>query len=455
MRIRNKILIYFSATVIALSAISLVIVYALFAAHREEEFQQQQNNKIHYTIRLIDEYKQMSEELAHIMDEQDIQDFYDEKLLVYDKEKDLIFSSIDNLAIHQSSTILNSLSPAKQWIETKEGDYDLIGVYAEYNGKTYYAISKAYDEFGYSKKNFLGKVLIGIFIATTIIVLLISFYLSKVISKPITALAEDLNNYDLDKRDDKQLNIVTTTYELSYLVERFNELFKRINESFAFQKHSINHISHELKTPLAIMVSELERSLNKDTLEEVKPILEQQISKAKSLGNTITVLLEISKIESGQAIGMERKRIDELIFDIIADLNMAYSGFNFEINYIPAGIDEEKLVIAVNELLIKHALFNLLMNAVVYADNGKADIKIDCTNADKLSIVISNSGDVLAEDERKHLFTRFFRGANSRNKTGSGLGLVLTKRILKLHSAKISYSSIENNLNIFEVTFPL
>jgi two-component system, OmpR family, sensor histidine kinase ArlS len=83
-KIRNKILIYFSSTVIALSAISLTIIYILFYEYREEEFQQQQNDKIKYTIRLLAEYKEMSEELANIMDELTIHDFYDEKMLVFD-----------------------------------------------------------------------------------------------------------------------------------------------------------------------------------------------------------------------------------------------------------------------------------------------------------------------------------------------------------------------------------
>src|SRR5690625_4883896 len=181
MRIRNKILFYFSTTVILLSAISLTIVFILFAEYREEEFQQQQYSKIKYTVGLIEEFENISAEVSLLLDKQDIHDFYDEKMLIYDHDNKLIFSSIDSLNIEKSSAILSELSIANDWIETKADGYDLIGVYIENNAKGYYAISKAYDFFGYSKKDFLQKVLIGIFIAIVIIVILVSIYLSNFI----------------------------------------------------------------------------------------------------------------------------------------------------------------------------------------------------------------------------------------------------------------------------------
>src|SRR5690606_11624313 len=182
MKIRNKIHIYFSSTVILLLGISLTIIYILFSEYREESFQQQQYEKIKYTIGLIAKFKHMSAELAVLMDEQDIHDFYDEKLVVYDGEKELVFSSIDDLTIEKQAEILSQLSTDKTWIETKENSYDLIGVYLEHKSTPYFAISKAYDASGYSKLYFLKNVLIGIFITISIVVIFISIFLSHKIS---------------------------------------------------------------------------------------------------------------------------------------------------------------------------------------------------------------------------------------------------------------------------------
>lgn len=453
MKIRNKILFYFSSTVIALSAISLALIYILFYAYREEEFQQQQNEKIKYTVGLVNEFKQMSEELADLLEAQDIHDFYDEKLLIYNSKKQLIFASLDSLPIVKVNEILNELSPSKQWIETKEGDYDLIGIYTEHKGQSYYGISKAFDFSGYSKLYFLRNVLIAIFIAITIIVILLSLYLSNIITKPITELAENLNTYDLGKEEMELIETDTSSFELQYLTERFNELLGRTNEAFAFQKNAINHISHELKTPIAILVSELEKIKTYTNKEKRDVVLDKLTTQAKSLGEIINVLLEISKIESGQQIAKEPIRIDELLFDTIAELKSIYPDFDFELNYFPDEFDEERLFIDGNTMLIKQLFQNLLLNCISYGSENKARIKIDCSLSHQLRISIENRGEPVSKEEQKYLFDRSFRGKNSEGKIGFGLGLVLSKKITSVHNAEIFYRNSPDGVNIFEVIF--
>jgi two-component system sensor histidine kinase ArlS len=455
MRIRNKILIYFSTTVTALMAISFTIIYILFSEYREEEFQQQQNEKIHTTIKLIEKFKQESATISYLLDQQDINDFYDEKLLVYDSRKNLIFASLDSLDIVKAENILNKLSPSQKWIETKEENYDLIGIYAETENQDYYAVSKAYDAFGYAKMIFLRNVLVGIFLFITIVVFLISRFLSYKISRPITALAENLNRYDLSKENIDELKIEISSDELKQLTQRFNELLRRTHEAFLFQKHTIHHISHQLKTPISVLVSELERINNFATIEEVKPEIESQIIKAKSLGGIINVLLEISKIESGQQTQKQALRIDELFYDVIEELNALYPNFQFEVSYIPDDISEDRLIINLNPILIRQAIQNLLSNCISYGDSQRAEIKIDCSESNRLIIKIINSGKPISMEEEDFLFNHFFRGKNSQGIMGFGLGLVLTKKIMEINSASITYSNPVDNLNVFELSFSI
>lgn len=455
MKIRNKILIYFSSTVVLLTVFSFTVIYLLFSEYREEEFQQRQKEKMQFTVEALTKYTEMSQDLSRIMDELTIHDFYDEKMLVFDEKKELIFSSIDDLSIDGYNKILNELSPAKRWIETKEEAYDVVGIYLERNQKSYYAVSKAYDASGYSKMYFLQNVLIGIFAGISVIVVLISLALSNKISRPIIALAEKLNKFDMSSENTTEIQTETSSYELKNLTQKFNELLKRTNEAFSFQKHTINHISHELKTPIAVLVSELEMLKNQTDIDTIKQVLDNQINKAKSLGSIINILLEISKVEAGQAIRKQTIRIDELIFDIIEELKIIYPYFNFELNYFPDEIDEHRLNLKVNEALVRQALNNLMTNCVAYSNNSKASIKLNCSSAENLRISLSNSGNPVLKDEEKYLFNHFFRGENSRNKTGFGLGLVLTKRIITLNSGTIIYSNPTANLNVFELKFPL
>lgn len=452
MKIRNKILLYFSSTVLALSATSLVIVFLLFAAHREEEFQQQQYAKIKHTIGLIEEFGKMSAEISQLLDQQYINDFYDEKLLIYDHNKKLIFSSIDSLDIEKATSILHRLSVSHQWIETKEEDYDLIGVYIENNTKAYYGISKAYDFFGYSKKNFLQKVLITIFVLTAITVLVLSFYLSHIITKPLTELTKRVGDYNLDDDSFQPVAIHSNTRELQELSSKFNELLKRTTEAFNFQKNSIQHISHELKTPIAVLVSELERISQLDDTEEIKTKLQGPTQKAKSLGNIINVLLQISKVQAGQDIPKSPVRMDDILFDCVAEANSLYPRFNFEVNFRDQNLEESTLTVRGNESLLKQALLNLVMNAVHYAEDNKAKITLS-SNEGRLQISIVNAGKTLTEEEQTILFSQHFRGKNAMRQQGFGMGLFLSQSILAFHGARISYHAKEEE-NVFTVSFP-
>lgn len=448
MKIRNKILVYFSSTVVIIAAISLTIVYVLFSAFREEAFQHQQHSKIKQTIEFIQEFEKMNERVADAIDQQTISDFYDEKLLIYNQNKQLIFSSLDDLPIQRKNELLSQLSPAKRWIETKDGDYDLIGVYIEKGKDSFYAISKAYDAVGYSKKNFLGRVLLIIFFSITLIIVLISIYLSSIISKPISILAEKISKYNPNEETNESVQLDTTTLELQDLARHYNQLLKRTEEAFSFQRQSIHHISHELKTPLAIMVSELEIVLKEVTNPSVQKKVNEQIMRAKSLGTIINSLLEIAKLEAGQQIALHSIRIDEVIFDVIEQLRINYPHFNFEVNYLFENMDEQTLYKEGNKELIYQVFYNLLSNCVHYSADSKAGIFIDTSPTNQLEIRISNSGELLSEEEQKQLFTHFFRGKNSKSKPGFGIGLELTLQILHYHQATIIYDSSQG-LNDF------
>lgn len=455
MKIKNKIRIYFSTTVIVLTALSSVIIYVLFAEYREEEFQQRQKEKVTYTLGLIVEYKELSENLSAIMDRLTIHDFYDEKMLIYDQNKQLIYQSVDDLRIDEAAKMLNELSPANQWIETKEEKYDVIGMYMESDQKQFYALSKAYDAFGYTKLDFLKNVLIIIFIIITGIVLFISHYLSRKISKPLTDLAETVATLNINDKNFKGLATDTTSYELRYLSEKFNQLLARTNDAFAFQKHAAQHISHELKTPLAVLVSELERAQNISDPVLKDQVIQNQIVRAKSLADIITILLEISKNETEDQLSLSNVRVDELIFTSIEDLSMLHPDFRFEISFEPDDFKEGQLQLQANSILIKQAFLNIMRNCIAYSLKPQAQIIFNGNISGEIKISFINQGNPIKPEEEDNLFDHFYKGSNSQGQTGFGLGLVLTKKIVELHRGTITYSNPSANTIVFAATLPL
>ena len=455
MSIRRKILLYFSATIISLLGITLFFIYTLFYEYREEEFQQKQKQKITSTIKFLTEIKQADASIIQAMDRISINEFYDEKLLIFDHAKELIYSSIDDLQIldKEANAILTMLTIAHPWLETKDDLYDVVGVYVKYNNNTYYGINKAFDESGYSKLDFLGYVLIFTFLGISLVIILIAYYLSRIIAEPIVDITEKITDYNFDTLY-IPIQIKSSENEIVVLAEQFNKLMKRMKEAVSFQKHAIKHISHELKTPIAILVSNFERMENETDLEVLKVQLGRQKEDTKSLSEIINMLLELSKTDTGQSLPKTKIRVDELIFDTIDELAQVYPNFEFSLDYLGPTDDEELLTIVGSARLLKAAFMNLMLNSIHYSSNNEGNIHI-ITGEKRLQIDFINQGPIITSEEQKYIFQHFFRGENSKGKSGFGLGLVFIHKIISQHNGSISYTPDEKRLNTFSVIFPL
>lgn len=453
MNIRKKIVLYFSTGTIVLLAIALIFIYTLFARFREEEFQQRQVEKIRTTLKFLTEIRNIDQDLIESMDRITIHDIYDEKLLIFDKSKNLVYSSIDDTPVAFSAELLQALSAEQPLIEQNDGLYDVTGIYLEKDDMAYYGISKAYDISGYSKLDYLRYVLTFTLIGISLVVILIANYLSRKITHSILEVTRQINDFVVDG-ENNTLVTTETSDEVSILAQRFNELMQRMNEAFAFQKHAVHHISHELKTPIAVLLSDIERMERETDPARLHQMIHIQKENTKSLGEIINSLLEIAKTESGAAVTTTRVRVDEIIFDLIDAFHALYPNFQFAITYEDSVVNDDNLSVHVNDRLFRSALTNLMQNCINYSDDGKAGIIIASTPSG-LRLDFTNRGTVITENEQAFLFRHFFRGANSQGKRGFGLGLVFISKILSLHKGTVSYSAKDGNVNIFTIVLPL
>jgi signal transduction histidine kinase len=284
------------------------------------------------------------------------------------------------------------------------------------------------------------------------IVLAISSYLSSRITNPITEVAQLINEYDFEGRQ-QPVQTKGGGIEIQILTKRFNELMDKMQEAFAYQKHVVHHISHELKTPIAVLVSNFERMEKEPDPEKVRQLIGEQKEDTKKLSEIIHALLEIAKLETKSGLTIAPVRCDELIFDIVDELQLLYPDFTFTIDYLKLVDDEQQLTVWVNERLIRLALTNVLVNAIQYSHGSHASVLLG-EEQGQLLIKIMNQGAVIQERERQFIFQHFFRGENSKGKRGFGLGLVLVNKILELHHGSIAYVSHYGQHNEFNITLP-
>lgn len=451
MKIRSKINLYFSSLSIFIVGISFIIIYSLFSNYRTEEFQQRIKDKTITTVKFLVEIERIDHDLLQTMDEYTINNLYKEKVIIFDSNKKTLYTSVDDTKIKYQESILKNLSLTNKLIETSEDNFDVVGVCFEFGNKSYYGIAKAFDEFGLSKLVYLKSIFTIIFIIFSSVILITSYLLSKQITQPINLMTHELNNINLDSKN-SLLSIPDSKDEIKILATRFNELMNRLNDAFSFQKHAIHHISHELKTPIAILVSNFEKMEQEQDILKLKSLLVHQKEDTKNLSDVINALLEISKVETGNNLETNYFRIDELIFDTVDELKTLHEDFIFEIELDESITNEEYLVINANKKLIRLVIMNLASNCIRYSDAQRATFLLYISN-NLFHIDVINSGPVITTNEKQFLFQHFFRGENSKSKRGFGLGLVLIYRIINLHKGKIIYSSSDNK-NKFTLIFP-
>jgi len=268
-------------------------------------------------------------------------------------------------------------------------------------------------------------------------ILILSFFISLIITKrtmqpvkKMTATARSLSTTNLDtllpvsKHDD----------EIDDMAVTFNDLFRRIKIDFDRERQFTSDVSHELKTPVAVIMGQanLLKRWGKDDPAQLEKSLDTIVKESKSMSAIIENLLQISRIENGRIKPqLERFKLNEL-FDRLKEESLVIKpDLEFEI------ICPEKFyVIADKELL--HQVFTVITsNSLKYC--GAADInpiRITCEakqNADKVIISIKDNGTGFDSRTIEHAFERFYRGdeAHTRSAGGSGLGLSIAKTIIE------------------------
>lgn len=452
MKIRHKILIYFSILAIGLSGGAAILIYTLFSNYRTDEFQQRVRDKVFTTLKFFAEVQQIDSQMLKTIDDNTVNSLHKEEVLIYDQNRKLVYENLDNIKMDYSSSILEQLNMTSRRIEFLDGEFDVVGVFFEFEGKNYYGLARAYDQYGLSKLRYLKYVLIMIFLLSSFIILVSSFLLSRQISQPLNKMASEISHLNFEQSGN-YLSIQSRGYEIELLARRFNELMKRLNDSFAFQKHAIHHISHELKTPIAALVSNIEKMEKELDLEKLSIGLKHQKEDTKRLADIINTLLELSKVESNNRIDTAPVRIDELVFDIVEEYRILEESFAFTAEIDGSIRNEEYLTVNCNRKLIRLALINLAANCVQYSQYRQAIIRLSEKDS-FVNIAFINHGDEVPVDERLSIFQRFYRGKNSKRKSGFGLGLVLTSKIAQLHNGYIRYDNPSPKVNVFSLGIP-
>lgn len=298
----------------------------------------------------------------------------------------------------------------------------------------------------------MNKYIAIITIVTIIIVLIISIYISKYLTKPILNIAHvasklENGNYDVRVKE------IPREEELLTLTAAINHLGASLKNQGMLRAQMTQNIAHELRTPLSTLKSHLEAIID-GVWEPSKERMVSLYEEVVRLSNLINDIELLNKIE------IDNLKINKVRFnlsDLIKSLLINYESIFINKNQHLEKNIEDGISIFADKDKISEVVINLLANANKYTGEG-GNIKVKLYKEGKYAVLsVSDDGIGIPKEDLPFIYERFYRSEKSRNREygGSGLGLSITKAIIKAHNGMINAESILNEGTKFTVKLPL
>ena len=218
----------------------------------------------------------------------------------------------------------------------------------------------------------------------------------------------------------------------------------------------LSNISHELKNPLNVIVSQVEVTLDKErSKEDYQHTLHSVLSDVKELNEVAEKLMQLARINADDStIQFQSLRIDELIWQSKESLRKNHPDYTiyFDVHNLPE--QESQLFIMGNEQLLRTAFVNLMDNGCKFSPGKSVNITLSFTPENKVCVEIIDKGPGIPEQEIPMVFDPFYRSSKTSAVKGSGIGLSLVNSILKLHNIDLGIRSKVGEGTTLKLMFP-
>lgn len=271
-------------------------------------------------------------------------------------------------------------------------------------------------------------------IGTIIVALFLGILLSRSITRPIRELTKATHAM-ADGNLNQNVN-VRSRDEIGELAESFNKMSSDLSRSFNLRKQMTADIAHELRTPLSLIIGHAE-GVHDGVLEPNHENFEIIREEAERLEHLVNDLRTLSLADAGElSVDFQPMNINDLMSDVYTHYISPFNQKRITLNLTSAPVI---LKANLDPSRFTQVLNNILDNALRYTPaNGAVEMETKQVEG-KIQISIQDNGEGVTPEEAAHLFDRFYRAdeARNRNDGGSGLGLAIAKSIVEMHGGKI------------------
>ena len=353
-------------------------------------------------------------------------------LSVYDKDGNLIAGAIPrNFKINEFS--LGAISEYKDENNSKYLYYDSETSSTRLgNGKYVRGVIQV-------SNNITGWFLPIIILLGSPFVILVIMYGGYLIIRsslrPVRDMTETADAIAKSNDLTKRIHIEDGTDEVHKLGKVFNEMLETLENASKRERQFSSDVSHELRTPISVIMAESEYGAKyTDSVEDAKESFDVIERQSKRMTSMINQILELSRLDSRLEITKEELLLSDKIKHTLEDYKILFDNKNIKLSVTI----EEDISIYANEALIMRMIDNLLSNALKYAET---EVTVCLAKRNRIILEVADDGIGISDEEKKRIWNRFYKVDKSRTTTednSSGLGLSITKKIVKLHDGKIA-----------------
>ncbi|MBE5994850.1 MAG: HAMP domain-containing histidine kinase [Paenibacillaceae bacterium] len=271
--------------------------------------------------------------------------------------------------------------------------------------------------------------------------------------KQIQTVSDELERI-LDEDTNEKVMLFTEDKEIKHLLEQINRILEdRQNANASYRRSELNikrmlsNISHDLKTPLTVIIGYLEMLLMQETPE--KSMIKKVSHKANELKQQIDQFFTLAKLEAGDTmLTMSKIDLNEYCREIIVDFYNILTEKEFDVNI---DIPESPVFVYADREALGRILNNLISNAIRYGDAGHY-LGLTLRKEDNFVFVdVVDHGKGIAYTEIPRVFDRLYTLEDSRNREiqGNGLGLTIAKSLAEKINGTLTLRSIPNEETVF------
>ena len=272
--------------------------------------------------------------------------------------------------------------------------------------------------------------------------------------RPLERMARDIDAIGVGKPLTK-LDVPETNDEIEKVGRSFNALMERIVVLIDSQRNSLLDASHELKTPLTVIQTEIEMlQLNPSLTSEEKENLQNLLSEVEYASKLAVDLIYLSRLESSVA-NFAIVDMSAVVREVVSHNSSLAKRKGIRLVVKVAG----RCSVRADYEPLKRAVSNVVENAIKYTPNGgKVEINGRADRSvSSFTLTVQDNGQGVGADELPRVFDRFYRTKNARggDEKGSGLGLSIAKRIVEQHKGSITMYSEPGKGTMVRIEIPL